>query len=59
MTLLHEIFTRTGRTPDEILAKSDTVRLFCYQSIIETIKNDKNADTDMVKLISKIFGRKK
>lgn len=59
MTLLHEIFSRTGRTPDEILAKSETVRLFCYRSIIETIKNDKNSDADRIKLISKIFGGKK
>lgn len=32
-TLLSHIFLVTGRTPDEILAKSPGIRAFCYASI--------------------------
>lgn len=31
--LLHEIFQRTGRTPDEIMSKPPGVRAFCLASM--------------------------
>lgn len=31
--LLHEIFMRTGRTPDEIMSKPPGIRAFCFASI--------------------------
>lgn len=59
MTLLHEIFIRTGKTPDEILGKSNTVKIFCYQSILQAMREDKNSDADRLKMISAMFGGKK
>lgn len=59
MTLLHEIFKRTGRTPDEILSKSETVRLFCYQSVIKQIEEDGEDRKLNVNALAQLFGGKK
>lgn len=40
-TILHHIFQRMGITPDEFLEKPRFIRVFCRQSMLVQLENEK------------------
>lgn len=46
MTLLHQIFQRTGLTPDEIYAKPPGVRDFIFASMMVRLEEDGKGGAD-------------
>lgn len=52
LTLLHEIFQRTGRTPDEIMNKPEGVQKFAFISMKEQIERE-NKEKEAIKRINR------
>lgn len=50
---MHEIFQRTGRTPDEILSKPEGVQKFVLLSMEERLKQEYEEKQSIIKM----FGR--
>lgn len=45
-TLLHQIFQRNGRTPDEIMAKQPGIRAFCFASMMAQLEAELKAEEE-------------